>query len=140
MSPVDQFLEWVLRHWELCVHHRRHHHRLRLILGPFSTGKVQFEMPSQVSAPHGASGSAKLVPQPDGAAFTGTPKIVSSDPSVVVLQDNGDGTATLSVVGTEGQTCTITGSDDSFSDTADFTVAASAPPTETGVSLTVTFP
>lgn len=113
----------------------------RLTIGPFDKLGVSFTMPSQVTAPNGATGQAKLVPVPDGAAFAGTPTIVSSDPSIVSVSDNGDGTATLTVSGAEGQVCTITGTDlgNGFTDTCDITVGASGPPAETGVSLTVTF-
>jgi hypothetical protein len=110
---------------------------VRLFVGPFSTGRLVFSMGS-ITAPNGATGSLALKPLPDGASFTGAPLLSSSDPSVVAVTDNGDGTGSFQVVGTDGQTAVITGQDDAFSDTVTVTVAPTPPPVETGVQLTAT--
>lgn len=96
-------------------------------------------MAAPISAPNGATGKTVLSPVPAGAKFVGAPTIVSSDVSILGVVDHGDGTADLTVVGTEGQTCTLTGTDtgNGFNDVQDFTVSA---PAETGVALNTTFP
>lgn len=92
----------------------------------------------------GATGTAKLVPVPDGAVFVGTPSISSDNPSLISVSDNGDGTASVAISSTAnpGDIATVTGIDNGngFSDPVAITVAAPAPPAETGVALTVTFP
>lgn len=121
-------------------HHHHHELGVRLVFSlPPQKGRVEVSMGS-LTQPHGGTGTATLVPDPPGSAFVGTPTIVSSDPSVVAVTDNGAGNATYSVVGTEGQSAVVTGTDtgNGFSDSVTVTVSASPPPAETGVILTLT--
>lgn len=123
--------------------HKHHHKRVVLMISfdPFQPGRISI-MAGTITAPQGAVGTATLAPVPSGASFVGAPTIVSSDSSVVAVSDNGNGTASLSVVGTVGQSAVITGTDtgNGFTDSVTVTVGPSGPPAETGVTLTVTFP